>query len=679
MSKLKSGKYIETTKGFGGDMKIEVSISDNHIADVKVLANKETKEVGGKAIGKLESEFVKANSDEVDAISGCSYTSAAMKEAVKLALLEAQGKSMRTQLNLKNGTYQATANSFEDDQGINTGRGKMTLQTQITDNQITDIKILHQTDTPVIGGAAYPILADRVIKNQSLDIDAVSGATVSSQAFMTSIKSCIEQAGSKDDVMILQKKSIAKPEPQDKKYSTDIVVIGAGMAGLTAAIEARDHGANVILVEKNEVLSSSTTRSAGYVLGADTKMQKLQGIEDTTDKLFSDIYSCYKDEKELDVGLLKKLTKDSTSLNEFLIKNGVNFVDLVNVSPKEPRATRRNHVSINEGSGLSEALIKSAKNKGVKVLMSTQVTDLIKEENNIIGVKATNTNGDTIVIKAKATINCAGSYSGNLELMHKLNPRTKHAEYVSGGGNGDAYYLTKKAGGDIVNVPYPQIVYYFYSPTWKSAPAALPASPTSGIPDILLVNKDGKRVVSEDDFCFEFVKKIWEGNYDEGYCVVGQAFADKYPETIKVALSTKVSVSGLPFGYKENSIEKLAKDVQISSETLKATVKRYNELCDQHEDTDFHKDPDSMVKITAPYYVLRLPEIVSDGYTGARINENAQVINPEGEPIPGFYAAGSCADGQVTGVNYFGCGTSLLTCGVFGRAAARDAVTYINK
>jgi fumarate reductase flavoprotein subunit len=205
----------------------------------------------------------------------------------------------------------------------------------------------------------------------------------------------------------------------------------------------------------------------------------------------------------------------------------------------------------------------------------------------------------------------------------------------------------------------------------------LPASPDNNVPDQLLVDGAGKRVCSEDDFCFEYVEKVWNGGYDEGYCVVGQAFADKYPDTIEVALSSKVSSSGLPFGYKADSVAELAKNVGIDPAALTATVERYNELCDKGIDEDFNKNSEYMVKIEAPYYILRLPQIATDGYTGARINENGQVLDTSGKSIPGFYAAGSAACGQVSGVNYFGCGTSLLTGGVFGRAAAQDAVSKL--
>ena len=85
-----------------------------------------------------------------------------------------------------------------------------------------------------------------------------------------------------------------------------------------------------------------------------------------------------------------------------------------------------------------------------------------------------------------------------------------------------------------------------------------------------------------------------------------------------------------------------------------------------------------MVKVEGPYYIIRLPMISTDGYTGARINENAQVLDEDGNWINGLYAAGSCAVGQTVSVNYFGCGTSLMTCGVFGRAAAQDAVSRLN-
>jgi fumarate reductase flavoprotein subunit len=673
----KPGEYIGTAKGLDGEIKLKVRVDENKILSVVVVENNETKGIGSNAIKEMPEMFVKANSADIDGVSGCTVSSNALKEAVQKALNQAKLVSAPASSIMKDGTYTASVKSYAEINGLATGNGKMTMEVSVADNKIATIKVLDYTDTSVIGGMAYPQLVQRVLETQSLDVDTVSGATVSSGAFMSALSSCVEQAGG--NVLALKGRKVERRAAEKAEYSTDIVVVGAGIAGLSASIEAARLGAKVILLEKNEVLSSSTTRSLGFVVGANTELQKASGIDDTTDALYKDIYACYKDEKELDTTLLKKLCVDSTDLNKFLLSCGVKFDHVKNVSPKEPRATKRTHVTTGGGAELSSVLLAEAKKQGVTVMMGTPATGILKSGDSVVGCKASNKYGDDITIKASAVINCAGSYSNNPEMLKKLNPRLTNAEYVCGSGNGDSYTLTKSAGGAIVDIPYPQMMYYFYSPSWSKVPAVLPASPDNGVPDILLIDGAGKRVCSEDDFCFEYVKKVWEGGYDEGYCVVGQAFADKYPDTIEVGLSTKESVGGKPFGYKANSIADLAKDVGIDPAALTATVDRYNQLCDKGQDDDFKKESKFMVKITAPYYILRLPQIATDGYTGARINKNAQVVDVKGNPIPGFYAAGSAACGQITGVDYFGCGSSLLTGGVFGRAAAQDAVSKLKK
>lgn len=672
----KPGDYEAVAKGFGGDIKLTVKVDANNIIAVTVLENSETQGIGSNAVEKMPEMFVEANSADVDIIAGCTVSSNAMKEAVQNALNKAKGVETSTELNMDNGVFKATVKSYAEVNGLATGEGSMTMEVTIEGNEIKDIKVPEYTDTSIIGGMAFPQLIEAVLKSQSMAVDSVSGATASSNAFMAALTDCIQQAGG--DVAVLKAREVEKRAAITNEYDTDIVVIGAGMAGLTSAVQAADLGANVILLEKNEVLSSSTTRSLGFVVGANTEMQKASGIEDTVEAFYDDIYSLYKDEPELDTTLLKKLCYDSTALNEFLMEKGVQFEKVKNVSPKEPRATARTHVTIGGGAGLSSTLLAKAEELGVEVMMGTPATEILKDGDTVVGCKATNKYGDDITIKASSVILCAGSYTNNLDMMKELNPRVTNAEYICGSGDGDAYNLTKSAGGDIVNIPYPQMMYYFFSPTWPKFPSVLPASPDNSVPDMLLVDGAGKRVCSEDDFCFEYVEKVWNGGYDEGYCVVGQAFADKYPETIETALSSNVSASGLPFGYKAESIAELAENVEIDPAALTATIERYNELCDKGVDEDFNKGAEYMVKIEAPYYILRLPQIATDGYTGARINEKSQVIGTNGNAIPGFYAAGSCACGQITGVNYFGCGTSLLQGGVFGLAAAQDAVSKLN-
>ena len=234
-----------------------------------------------------------------------------------------------------------------------------------------------------------------------------------------SYERCLVKSGA--DITALKAVSIEKRAPETTSFDSDILVIGGGMAGMTAAIQAADDGASVILIEKLGVFGGSTTRSEGYVMGAGTDYQKEQGVNDSADAFYKDIMSVYDIEPLLNADLIKKVIYDSADLITFLQENDVKFEKLVAVSTFEPRATPRNHCSANKGSGLTNALVANLEKKGVKVFMNTAATEIINQDGVVVGAKATNQFGDDITFNAKATILCAGSYGGNVEMMKKLN------------------------------------------------------------------------------------------------------------------------------------------------------------------------------------------------------------------------------------------------------------------
>jgi fumarate reductase flavoprotein subunit len=674
------GTYTGSGAGFGGKIVLNVTVDENGVSSVEVAEQSETPEIGGAALPKLAEAAAASHAYSVDAVAGATFTSDGFNAALKDVENQAKGVvvEVSTETDVKDGTYEVTVASLKDTEGL-AGIGELTVAVTFADNKITAIETPKYTDTEIIGGLAFDILTERVIESQSTAVDALTGATVSSNAFLSAVSQAIAAAGG--DPAAFKARTIEKAEPQKITYDTDIVVIGAGMAGLSTAIEAVEEGANVIVCEAQEVFGSSTSRSLGFVIGAATEMQKAEGIEDTAEQFYQDIYSLYKDEATLDPDLLKKLCYDSTDLNVWLQKQGVVFNGLVNVTNVGVRALRRIHCTEGFGSGLIAALQETAKKKGVNLMMGTYVDDILMDETGrVVGVHAVQTNGNEIVVNAQATVVCAGSYTQDAEMLAELNPKMDNIEVITGCGDGSSIDFFRKAGAEIVDVPYIQMMYYFYGASWGDRfPELIPGSPTVPNYDVLMVDGGGVRVIGEDDYCFEYTKRVWDAGYNEGYAIFGQKTAEMYPEMTDLGITTKTA-RDLPFGYKEDTIEALAEDIGIDPAVLVATVERYNTFCANGVDEDFHKDPAHLIPIEAPYYIIRLPQICTDGYTGAKINENAQVISAStGEPIPGLYAAGSCADAQVTSVNYNGCGTSLMTCGVFGRAAARDAVSKLVK
>lgn len=673
MSELKDGKYIGKGKGFKHDIVIQAEVKDGKLVNPEIIDEKDRTE---KSANTLLDEAKSTSKFEVDAVSGASITSKAFNEALEDIRRQASGEKAdtNTETTLKDGTYTVDVKSFKENQGL-PGTGKLTMKVTFDNNKISDIEVPEYTDSPVIGGMAFNLLKNRIIDNQSMDVDAISSATVSSNAYFEGVNQAIEQAGG--DPKAFANRKLEKHVPENIELHTDLAIIGDGMAGFSAAIEARDQGIKAMLIDAGETYSNSTARAQGFVMGADTDEQKRRGINDSSEHFYEDLMKVYGDEPKVEPKMLKLLADKSASYIKFLEDIGMEWSNVVNIAPKEPRLTKRAHTIKGMGTTLMGVFAKAAKEKGVDVKLGVKVDELIIKDGKVIGLKATAINGDKLTIYAKGVLVAAGSYTASPEMVKKMNPRMKNIEVIVGNGDGSSIRFFNQAKAQIVSVPYLQFMYYYYGASWGDRfPEAIPESPTLPNYDVLSVDGGGHRLASEDDFTFEFTKRCWDNGYQEGYAIYGQKVADKYPNMTYIGLTTKTA-QDKPFGYKENTIEDLAKDVGIDPEELKKTVDRYNELCEKGKDEDFGKNPKNMIKIEAPYYILRMPEICTDGYTGAKINEHAQVLDGNDNPIPGLYAAGSCADSAVMGIDYYGDGMSLLNCGVFGREAAKNLADKI--
>ena len=671
--------YTATAQGFGGEVSVTLTIEDGKIVAAEATGDAESSPVMGTDLSPLAAQIVEAQSADIDGVAGATVTGSAVKTAAAAAIAAAAGEEVAAPeaAAMADGEYTASAPSFGRD-GIDVKT--VTLTATVKDNQITAVEVGAYGDTPAIGGMAFPILAEQVVATQSLGMDAIAGATVSSAGFKAAMSDIIAQAGGNPDEWKARK--VEKRGPESAEYAADVVVIGAGIAGLSAAVEAKDQGMDVILLEKQAVLGSSTTRSEGFVQGANTQLQRDNGVEDTVESLYSDIMEVYSSEPMMDADLIHVAAFGSTDLIQFLLDNGVVFNHLEAISKNHPRNVPRNHCVEGGGGGITSALYASFLAKGGNAMLGTPATELIMEDGAVAGVKATNAYGDDITIKTKNVILCAGSYSANPTLFKELHPDLV-PESISGSGEGDSYYLSQQAGAEFVTLPFAQMMYYFYSNALTGWPSVIPGAPlTSQITpatDLIWLDGGGKRVANEDEFCFDFIEKNWEGRYTEAWALGGAQFAADHPDVVEIALTSKLTSREGDMGFKTDTLEEMAALTGLDAETLKATVDRYNELCDAGNDADFAKPAEYMKRVDAPYYIMRMPLIVTDGYDGVKIDTNAQALRPDGTPIPGLYAAGSCAVGNMSSVRYYGCGTSLLIGGVYGRVAADNAAASLAK
>lgn len=673
--------FSATEKGFGGDVTATVTFDAGTLSAVEIKGDAETPAIGGEAAAKLAEAILAAGgTDGVEAVAGATITSTAALKAAASAIALANGEEpIKAEAKpMTDGAYQASAASYKRS-GSN--KGEVTFNVTVKDNAITAIDVVDYGDTPAIGGMAFDLLKEKVIANQSLAVDSITGATVSTAGFLTAMSDAITQAGGNADEW--KAREIARRAPETVEMTTDIVIIGAGSAGLSAAVEAVDLGADVIVVEKQAVLGSSTTRSEGYIQAAGTQFQRDHGVKgDTEEALFSDIMTVYANEPLVESELIEHAAMNSVELIEFYEAKGVPFEHLEAISKNELRNVPRNHCVEGGGGGITSSLYAYLQGTDAQVLMGTPCTELLMDGKAVVGIKATNEYGDDITIHADSVILCAGSYTANPELFAQLHPLLK-PEAVSGCGDGDAYYLSLQANADIVELDYVQMMYYMFSGKMTGWPSVIPGAPQTSVitpsTDLIFLDGGGKRVANEDEFCFDYIEKNWEGRYMEGWCIGGKQYAEEHPDVVQIALTSELTSREGRLGVTGETIAEVAGQAGLDATVLEATVARYNELCDKGVDEDFGKPAEYMKRVDAPYYLIRMPMVCTDGYDGARINVNAQVIGVDGEIIPGFYAAGSCAVGQMSSVRYYGCGTSLLISGVYGRTAAQHAVNQLNK
>ena len=228
-----TASFEGSAQGFGSQVKVKVDLDGGKVIGLDVDDSGETYSAIGVSRADSVEKFIAAvieagNADEVDVHTGATYTCKAIKEVVDNAL--AGGKAeVSTETTLKDGTYTATVPSLIDLEGL-VNVGEMTLEATFKDNKIESITVPKYTDTQVIGGIAFEELAKKIVENQSTAVDALSGATVSSNAFLNALDLCIEQAGG--DPAALKARELPAYVPETKTYETDVVVVGAGMAGL---------------------------------------------------------------------------------------------------------------------------------------------------------------------------------------------------------------------------------------------------------------------------------------------------------------------------------------------------------------------------------------------------------------------------------------------------------------
>lgn len=533
--------------------------------------------------------------------------------------------------------------------------GKVKVSVKVDDNSILEVNVLENDETKGIADAAIDRIPSEIVEGQTLAVDAVTGATMTSNAILAAAEAALTEAGA--DVSKLKEKAEEEAVNDDKTYDTEVVVVGAGAAGLSAALEAANNGAKVILVEKLAMTGGSTARSGGKVQAAGTDIQKANGVEDNADLYYNHLMSV--GENKVDPVKTRLVADNSLTDFNWLVENGVEFSKNIEQLHEKYRPIRGHYVSVQDGKteqdghgwAITQPLEKMAKEKGVEILLETPAKKLITDnDGTVTGIECEDSQGNKIVVNAKAVILATGGYDFNKELLEEYAPLMKPVYSTVAPGNvGDGLIMARDAGAEIQSGGGAILLY-------------LDLAARVGEAGGLYVDTTGSRFMDETDFWFTRTKKLMDRNQTGMFYITdAKGKLDSFDALVKDGKMAEGS-----------TIEELAGKLGMTE--LASTVERYNELSEKGVDEDFDKNPEYMKSVDeGPFYAVAFAPVSSGTFGGPVTNEKAQVIAEKGGIIKGLYAAGEVANGDMFYREYPGSGSSISICVGMGRIAGRTA------
>ncbi len=549
------------------------------------------------------------------------------------------------------GTYEADAQGFG---------GTVHVAVTVSENEIEEVVITGDAETPALGGVAVATLGEAIVQAQTPHVDALSGATVTSTAIIAAAEDALELAGA--DIALLDEYRRDTDEnvvKEEKTIETEIVIVGAGGAGMTAAIMAQQAGKDFVILEKMPYVGGNTTKATGGMNAAETHYQKEQGIEDSVELFVQDTMKGGHDIN--DPALVQTLAEQSAGAIDWLDSIGA---DLPKISFSGGASTNRIHAPA-DGSAVGNYLVDKFSAKleelGVQVMLNTTATELIMEDGKIAGVKAESK--DTYyTIKAKAVILATGGFGANLDMIAGYRPDLRGTVTTNApGATGDGIVMAQAVGADLVDIEQIQL-----HPTVEQTTSMLITESVRG-DGAILVNQSGNRFTNEllTRDAVSAAELAQQGQY--AYIIFDQHLRDNL-KAIEKYVKNGLTVQA-------DTVEELARKLNIYPYFLTMTMKQWNEAVQAQNDGQFGRTTGMDNDLTTPpYYAIQIAPGIHHTMGGVKINTQAQVIDTNGNVIPGLFAAGEVTGG-VHGGNRLG-GNAVADIVIFGRIAAESAIEY---
>ncbi len=462
--------------------------------------------------------------------------------------------------------------------------------------------------------------------------------------------------------------SVVFDDHKEFEYSIPIVVVGAGGCGLSAALSAKENNSEVLVIERDSTPLGTTAMSTGLIPGANTRLQRAAGIEDTPEIFANDIIN--KTKGETDPEIATSLAIESSKTIEWLIDKYQIPLSLVDSFLYPGHTVMRMHGTPNRtGSELMGALCRAAERAGIDVLTNALVTDLYSDSNNkILGVKVLRTDGQTEEIGCDALILACCGFAGNSEMVEEYMPEIKEAEFFGHPGNkGDAIKWGKSLGADLADIGSYQG--HGGLAAGRGVPILWPMIMEGGFQ----ININGERFSDESLGYSEQAVKV----VSQPKKIAWNIFDERLHELMKEFEDYNNAIEANAI-IKADNVAELSALTGINKKSLDKTIKEVEEMVEGKRKDSFGRDFTIKPKLESPYYTVKVTGALFHTQGGLVVNEHAQVMDKNKDPLPNLFAGGGSARG-ISGPSDWGyiAGNGLLTATTFGRLAGVSAANLV--
>ncbi|MFE8147874.1 flavocytochrome c [Brenneria goodwinii] len=529
---------------------------------------------------------------------------------------------------------------------------ELVINVSLETDRIADIALDASSNLDVSFATSFEVIRSRILDANSPHVDAVTGATTQSEA----VKKAVSKALAKSCKAQILEEGGNPATPQ--RY--DVVVVGSGGAGLAAAIQASDEGANVLIIEKMPSIGGNTIKASVGMNAAETRFQKIKGIVDSKELFYQESLKGGKNKNNPE--LLACFVENAPLAVEWLADHGIELNDITITGGMSIDRTHRPADRSAVGGFLISGLTKNINKRNIDVMLDTSVTDILYEAGAVTGVRAVNDEGETLTILAGSVIVASGGFSANRDMV--VQYRSDLDGFVTTnhkGATGDGIAILEKIGAGTVDMGEIQI-----HPTVEQTTSYLVSESIRG-GGAILVNQEGKRFFNEMETRDKVSAQIISLPEKYAYVV--------FDEQIRMKNKAADEYIARRFVISADSPRELADKLDMDLHAFLATLERYNVFVDKQNDEDFGRKTALRQPINqGPFYAIRIAPGVHHTMGGVTINPDAAVLDDQQRVIPGAYAAGEVVGG-IHGGNRIG-GNAVADIIIFGILAGRHAAAH---